>query len=52
VWFLAVGSGWPQLATSEYPWHANTRVYCPEKFGDWDEVLPRFAADFAAYAAS
>jgi len=51
VWFLAAGLGWPQLGTAEYPWHANTRVYWPEKFGDWDGVLPRFAADLAAFAA-
>ncbi|HKQ10644.1 MAG TPA: tetratricopeptide repeat protein [Rhizomicrobium sp.] len=52
VWFLAVGLGWPQLGTAEYPWHAKTRVYWPEKFGDWDAVMPRYAADLAAYAAS
>jgi tetratricopeptide (TPR) repeat protein len=52
VWFIAVALGWPQLGTADYPWHANTRVYCPEKFGDWDAVMPRFAADLAAYAAS
>ena len=51
VWFLAVGLGWPQLGTAEYPWHPKTRVYWPEKFGDWDAVMPRFAADLAAYAA-
>ena len=52
VWFLAVGYGWPQLGTGEYPWHRKSRVYWPKKLGDWDAVLPRFAADFAAYAAS
>jgi hypothetical protein len=51
VWFLAAAYGWPQLGTREYPWHAKTRVYSPKKLGDWDSVLPRFAADFAAYAA-
>jgi tetratricopeptide (TPR) repeat protein len=51
VWFVAVSLGWPQLGTQEYPWHAKTRVYCPTKFGDWNAVMPRFAADLAAYAA-
>ena len=50
VWYLAVGLGWPQLGTAEYPWHAKTRVYWPEKFGDWAAVMPRFAADLAAFA--
>lgn len=52
VWFLAAAYGWPQLGTTEYPWHAKTRVFSPKKLGDWDAVLPRFAAEFAAYAAS
>ena len=51
VWYLAVGLGWPQLGTAEYPWYANTRVYWPAKFGDWDAVMPRFAGDLAAFAA-
>lgn len=52
VWFLAVGYGWPQMGTAEYPWHAKTRVFWPKRLGDWDAVLPRFNAEFAAYAAS
>jgi tetratricopeptide (TPR) repeat protein len=51
VWFLAVGLGWPQLGTDEYPWHADTRVLRPEKFGDWDEVMPRVAGELAVFAA-
>ncbi|HJT44218.1 MAG TPA: tetratricopeptide repeat protein [Rhizomicrobium sp.] len=51
VWYLSVGLGWPQLGTAEYPWYANTRVYWPTKFGDWDAVMPRFASDLAAFAA-
>ncbi len=50
VWFLSVGFGWPQLGTAEYPWHPKTRVYWPEKFGDWDAVMPRFANDLAQFA--
>jgi tetratricopeptide (TPR) repeat protein len=51
VWFLAVGRGWPQLGTDEYPWHAHTRVFQPAKFGDWDAVMPRVASELAAFAA-
>jgi tetratricopeptide (TPR) repeat protein len=51
VWYLSAGFAWPQLGTSEYPWHARTRVYWPEKFGDWDSVMPRFAADLIAFAS-
>jgi len=51
VWYLSVGLGWPQLGTAEYPWHPKTHVYWPEKFGDWDDVMPRLAGDLAAFAA-
>jgi tetratricopeptide (TPR) repeat protein len=51
VWFLAVGLGWPQLGTAEYPWHADTRVFWPTKFGDWDAVMPGFASELAAFVA-
>jgi tetratricopeptide (TPR) repeat protein len=51
VWFISAGLGWPQLGTAEYPWHPNTRVFWPTKLGDWDDVMPRYAAALAAYAA-
>ncbi|HWU54067.1 MAG TPA: tetratricopeptide repeat protein [Rhizomicrobium sp.] len=51
VWYLAVGLGWPQLGTAEYPWYPDTRVFWPEKFGDWDAVMPGFAAELAAFVA-
>jgi tetratricopeptide (TPR) repeat protein len=51
VWYLSAGWGWPQLHTAEYPWYPNTKVFWPEKFGDWDAVLPRFAAELADFAA-
>jgi tetratricopeptide (TPR) repeat protein len=51
VWFLSVGLGWPQMGTAEYPWYANTKVYWPKKLADWDAVMPRVAADLAAFAA-
>ena len=51
VWFLGAGLGWPQLATDEYPWYARTRVFWPEKCGDWDDVMPRFAGALADFAA-
>jgi tetratricopeptide (TPR) repeat protein len=50
TWFLSAGIGWPQLGTAEYPWYADTQVFWPEKFGDWDAVLPRFAAALAEFA--
>src|SRR6185312_1677651 len=35
TWFVTAGRTWPQLGTAEYPWYARTKVFWPEKFGDW-----------------
>jgi tetratricopeptide (TPR) repeat protein len=50
TWFLSAGVGWPQLGTAEYPWYPDTRVFWPEKFSDWNSVLPHFAAELADFA--
>ncbi len=52
VWFLVAGRVWPQLGTMEYPWYAQTRVFMPEKFGNWDEVMPQVASALAEFAAA
>ncbi|HEX4105023.1 MAG TPA: tetratricopeptide repeat protein [Rhizomicrobium sp.] len=51
TWFLAAGQGWPQLGTAEYPWYPDTKVFWPEKQGNWEEVITRFAAELADFAA-
>jgi tetratricopeptide (TPR) repeat protein len=50
VWFLTAGRTWPQLGTDRFPWYAKTRVLSPEKFGDWNALLPRAGAELAAFA--
>jgi tetratricopeptide (TPR) repeat protein len=40
VWFLTAGRTWPQLGTDHFPWYRATRVFAPEKFGDWASVMP------------
>ena len=51
VWFVTAGRTWPQLNTDEYPWYANTRVLCPEKFGDWTGLMPDVADELEVWAA-
>jgi tetratricopeptide (TPR) repeat protein len=51
VWFLSAGLGWPQLGTDEYPWYAETKVFWPEKLGDWNAIMPRFSGELADFAA-
>jgi hypothetical protein len=50
VWFLCAGRVWPQLGTGHYPWYKTTRVFAPEKFGDWSEMMPRVGEALAEFA--
>jgi hypothetical protein len=50
TWFLAAGRTWPQLGTDRFPWYAKTRVLSPEKFGDWNALMPRLADELKAFA--
>jgi len=49
VWFLTAGRTWPQLGTDHYPWYRSTRVFSPEKFGDWNALLPVVATALGAF---
>jgi hypothetical protein len=44
------GRTWPQLGTDEYPWYRKSQVFSPEKFGDWNELMPRIGERLAAFA--
>jgi tetratricopeptide (TPR) repeat protein len=50
VWFLTAGRTWPQLGTDEYPWYSDTKVHSPEKFGDWQTLMPQVADKLARFA--
>jgi tetratricopeptide (TPR) repeat protein len=51
VWFLTAGRTWPQLGTEEYPWYPRTKVFSPEKFADWDKLIPQVGEALSAFAA-
>ena len=51
VWFVTAGRTWPQLGTDEYPWYRKTHVYSPEKFGDWNALMPRIAGELSTFVA-
>lgn len=51
VWFVTAGRTWPQLGTQEYPWYAHTRVFSPEKFGDWNALMPDVADELEVFAS-
>ena len=50
TWFLVAGRVWPQLGTDHYPWYRASRVFAPQKFGDWSEVMPAARAALNAWA--
>ena len=39
------------MGTDEYPWYAKTRVMSPEKFGDWNSLMPQVSAALAKFAS-
>ncbi|MGD0190991.1 MAG: tetratricopeptide repeat protein [Rhizomicrobium sp.] len=49
VWFLTAGRTWPQLGTGEFPWYAKTTVLSPDKFADWQGLMPLVAEKLAAF---
>src|SRR6185312_6549963 len=51
TWFLTAGRTWPQLGTDEYPWYARTRVFWPEKFGDWANLMPEVSDELEVWAS-
>lgn len=50
TWFVTSGRTWPQLGTAEYPWYARTRVFWPEKFGDWAGLMPDVSDELEVFA--
>lgn len=51
TWYLTAGRTWPQLGSDEYPWFRKAPVFAPEKFGDWESLMPHLAESLAARAA-
>ncbi|MBV9550099.1 MAG: tetratricopeptide repeat protein [Alphaproteobacteria bacterium] len=51
TWFVTAGRTWPQLGTAEYPWYARTRVFWPEKFGDWTTLMPEVSDELEVFAS-
>jgi len=51
TWFLTAGRTWPQLGSNEYPWYRKTRVFSPERFGDWSTLIPEVGEALAAFVA-
>jgi hypothetical protein len=51
TWLVTAGPLWQQLGTNRYPWYADTRVFTPAKFADWNALMPRIACEIEAFAS-
>jgi hypothetical protein len=51
TWFVTADRTWPQLGTAEYPWYAKTKVFWPEKFCDWETLIPDVSDELEVWAA-
>ena len=40
------------VQSERYPWFASTRVFAPEQFADWPDVMPRIAEALGEFTAS
>jgi ADP-heptose:LPS heptosyltransferase len=49
TWFLTAGRTWPQLGTDEFPWYRKSRVFSPEKFADWLQLMPPVGKSLADF---
>jgi len=52
TWFMTAGRTWPQLGTEEYPWYRDTRVFSPEKFGDWSSLMGAVATALETFVTA
>jgi hypothetical protein len=50
TWFILASSGWPQLGTDHYPWYRKALVFAPEKFADWNSLMPQVRDALAGFA--
>jgi tetratricopeptide (TPR) repeat protein len=50
VWFVSTPIGWPRLGTDRYPWYPQIRVFIPDRFGEWGQVMRETADALAQWA--
>lgn len=43
VWFLTAARAWPQLGSDHYPWYRASRVFHPDKIGEWNTMIAKTA---------
>lgn len=47
VWMIGNPAAWPLLGTDRHPCYPQVRVFFPQGYQHWDELMPRMAAALA-----
>jgi hypothetical protein len=42
-WLVSTPAAWTLLGADHYPWYPQTRVFLPERLGDWEPVMQDIA---------
>ena len=50
VWMISTPGAWSLLGTDRHPWYPQVRVFCPDRFNQWEPVMQDVAAALAGMA--
>ncbi|MCR5880026.1 hypothetical protein [Phenylobacterium sp. J367] len=51
AWLITTPAAWTLLGTERYPWYPQARVFKPEGFGAWDDVMAEIGDALGAWAS-
>jgi tetratricopeptide (TPR) repeat protein len=52
AWFPMIGYSWTQLGTDHFPFYPKNRVFSPDRYGNWPEVMQKIAAALEDFKAA
>ncbi|WP_293678004.1 tetratricopeptide repeat protein [uncultured Phenylobacterium sp.] len=48
-WLVSTPAAWTLLGSDHYPWYPQTRVFLPERLGEWEPVMRDIAANLRQF---
>lgn len=42
-WLISTPAAWTRLGTTRYPWYPQVRLFAPDRYGEWDQVMGAIA---------
>ncbi len=52
IWLLAIGYVWPMLGEDHYPFFSNNKVFMPDTYADWPNLMEKLGAAVAGFSPS